>query len=160
MNVLHVKQMFYYRRGAISGLDLYVSHDWCVIIQKTHGSCLSKRHFVRTFGHKLQTIRCTLAFYIPNDSSTTGDVIFWLYNCMQALTVEVRLQICIINRFSYVFYMQITNNWVYTSVLHTKQLLYYNRHLWLVSYISKYVLWILSPMKFCAYFRRKFLLCN
>ena len=30
--------------------------------------------------------------------------------------------------FSYVFYTQLTNYQVYTSVLHTKQLLYYSRH--------------------------------
>ena len=74
MNILQVKRMLYYRRGAFSGLDLYADHDWCVIIQNTHGSLLSRRHFVLTFGHNPQTIGGILAFYIPNDLATTGDV--------------------------------------------------------------------------------------
>ena len=48
MNVLHVKQMLYYRRGAFSGLEMYASHDWGVIIQNTHG------------GLFLDAILCTL----------------------------------------------------------------------------------------------------
>ena len=74
MNVLRVKRMLYYRRGVFSGLELYASHDWGVIIQNTHSSCLSRRHFVRTFSHNLQTIGRILVFYIPNDLATIGDV--------------------------------------------------------------------------------------
>ena len=76
MNVLYVKRMLYYRTCAFSCLELYASHNWCVIIQNTHGSLLSRCQFVRTFGHNIQTIGHILVFYIPNDSSTTGDVIF------------------------------------------------------------------------------------
>ena len=47
MTVLHVKQMLYYRTGAFSGLDLYISYDWGVIVLNTHGSLRSRRHFVR-----------------------------------------------------------------------------------------------------------------
>ena len=78
MNVLRVKRMLYYRRGAFSGLELYASHDWGVIIQNMHGSLLSRRHFVCTFGHNLQIIGRILAFYIPNDLATRGDVAFRL----------------------------------------------------------------------------------
>ena len=76
MNVLHVKRMLYYRRGAFFGLELYVRHDWCVIIQNTHNSHLLSRHFVRAFDHNLQTIGHILAFYvyIPNDFAIIGDV--------------------------------------------------------------------------------------
>ena len=74
MNVLYVKQMLYYRRGVFSELELYVSHDWHVIIKNTHGSPLSRHHFVRTSADNLHTIGCILAFYIPNDLATIGDV--------------------------------------------------------------------------------------
>ena len=74
MNVLRVKRMIYYRRGAFSVLELYASHDWGVIILNTHGSLLSRRHFVRSFGFNLQNIGCIPAFYIPNDLATIGDV--------------------------------------------------------------------------------------
>ena len=74
MNVLHVKQMVYYRRGAFSGLELYAGHNQCAIIQNTHRSCLPRIHFVRTFGHNLQAIGHILAFYIPNDLATIGDI--------------------------------------------------------------------------------------
>ena len=78
MNVLRVKRMLYYQRGAFSGLELYANHDWGVIIQNMHGSHLSRRHFVYTFGHNLQIIGRILAFYIPNDLATKGDVAFRL----------------------------------------------------------------------------------
>ena len=52
MNVLHVKRMLYYQRGAFSGLELYVSHEWQVIIQSMHESHLLRHHILRTFGHK------------------------------------------------------------------------------------------------------------
>ena len=71
MNVLHVKRMIYYRRGVFCWLELYASLDWCVIIQNTHGSLLSTRHFVRIFGH-------ILALYIQNDLATIGNVASWL----------------------------------------------------------------------------------
>ena len=74
MNVLGVKRMLHYRRDAFFGSELYPSHDWGVIIQNTHGSLLSRRHFVRTIGHNLQTMGRILAFYIPNDLATIGDV--------------------------------------------------------------------------------------
>ena len=73
MNVLRVKRMLYYRGDAFSGLDLYASHDWGVIIQNTYGSPPSRRHFVHTLGHNLQTIVRILTFYIPNDLATIGD---------------------------------------------------------------------------------------
>ena len=56
--------------GAFSGLKLYVSHDWWVMAQNTHHSCLPRCHFVHTFGDNLQSIGCTLAFYILNNFST------------------------------------------------------------------------------------------
>ena len=74
MNVLHVKRMLCYRRGAFTGLELYASHYLGVIIQKMHGSLLLRRHFVCTIGHNLQTIGRILALYIPNDLATIGDV--------------------------------------------------------------------------------------
>ena len=78
MNVLRVKQMLSYRRAVFSGLELYVSHDWGVIIQNMHGSLLLRRHFVCTFGHNLQIIGHILAFYIPNDLATRRDIAFRL----------------------------------------------------------------------------------
>ena len=74
MNVLRFKQMLYYRRGAFSVLELYASHDWGVTIQNTHGSLLSRRHFVHSFGHKLQTIGHKIAFCVPNNLATIGEV--------------------------------------------------------------------------------------
>ena len=76
MNVLHVNLMLCYRRGAFSELELYVSHDWCVIIQNTHRSHLVRRHFVCTFGNNLQTIGCIPVFYVPNDLATIKNVAF------------------------------------------------------------------------------------
>ena len=78
MNVLRVKRMLYYQRGAFSGLELYASHDCGVIIQNTHGSLLWRHHFVHTWGLNLQTIGRILAFYIVNDLATTGYVAFRL----------------------------------------------------------------------------------
>ena len=78
MNVLHVKRMLYYQRGAFSRLELYASHDWGVVIQNMHGSLLSRHHFVHTFGHDLRTIGRILAFYIPNDLASRGDIAFRL----------------------------------------------------------------------------------
>ena len=74
MNVLHVKRMLYYTRGALFGLQLYASHDWGVIIQNTRGSLLLRLHLLHTFGYKLQTIGRILAFYLPNEWATIGDV--------------------------------------------------------------------------------------
>ena len=74
MNILHVKRMLYYQRRAFSGLELYVSHDWRVMIQNKHHRHLLKHHFVRTFGHNLPTIGCILVLYIPNDLATIGNV--------------------------------------------------------------------------------------
>ena len=76
--VLRVKGMLYYQRGPSSVLELYASHEWGVIFQNTHGSLLSRRRFVRTFAHNLQTIGHLLAFYIPNDLDTIGDNAFQL----------------------------------------------------------------------------------
>ena len=76
MNVLHVKQMLYYQRGAFFGLELYATHDWRVMIQNEHHNNLLRHHYVRTFGHNLQTIESILAFYIPNDLATIGDFAF------------------------------------------------------------------------------------
>ena len=56
------------------GLELFVSHDWEVMTQNTHHSHLLRRHFVSTFGHKLQTIGRILAFYV-NDMATIADVV-------------------------------------------------------------------------------------
>ena len=78
MNILCVKRMLYYRTGAFSGLELYVSHDWSVIIQNTHGSLLLRHYFVRTLGHNLQTIRRMLVFYTSNNLATKGDIAFRL----------------------------------------------------------------------------------
>ena len=80
MNVLRVKRMLYYQRGAFSGLELYASHDWGVIIQNMHGSLLSRCHFVHTFGHNLPSIGRihVQAFYIPKDLATRGDIAFLL----------------------------------------------------------------------------------
>ena len=39
MNVLHVKQMLYYWRGAFSGLELYASHDWRVAQTASQVQC-------------------------------------------------------------------------------------------------------------------------
>ena len=78
----------YYRRGAFSRLELYASHDWCVIIQNMHGSCPLRCHFVHTFGNNLHTpcIGRMLVFYTPNDLATIGDIAPRLYSCMRALT--------------------------------------------------------------------------
>ena len=78
MNVLHVKRMLYYLESVFSGLELYVNHDWCVIIQNMHRGHLPRRHYIRTFGHNLQTIGCILAFYIQNDLATIGNIAFRL----------------------------------------------------------------------------------
>ena len=75
MNALYVKEMFYYRTGAFSRLELSASHNWGVIFQNMHGSFLLRCHFVHTFGHNLPTIGCTLVLYMPNDLSTIGDVV-------------------------------------------------------------------------------------
>ena len=74
MYVLHVKRMLCYQRGAFFGLELYARYDWSVSIQNTHGSHLSRCHFVRSFVHNLQTLGHILAFYIPNNLSAIGDV--------------------------------------------------------------------------------------
>ena len=58
MNILCVKRMLYYRRGAFSGIEPYASHDWDVIIQNMHGSFLLRHHFVCTLGLTLQIIGC------------------------------------------------------------------------------------------------------
>ena len=42
--------MLYYKR-CLFWLELYVSNNWCVITQNTHGSYLLSCHFVHTFGH-------------------------------------------------------------------------------------------------------------
>ena len=102
MNVLRVNRILYYRRGAFSGLELYTSHDW-IDIQNTHDSLLSKCHFVRTLGHNLQIIRLILAFYIPNDLATIGDVASRLQRCMRASTGKLCLQTRIAMVFSFDF---------------------------------------------------------
>ena len=104
MNILHVKQMLYYRRVAFSGLELYVSRNWCVIIQNMYHSRLSRCHFMHTFGHNLQIIGRILAFYVPNNLSTIGDIASWLYSCMHTSTGELRLQTCIAFAFLSDFY--------------------------------------------------------
>ena len=43
--------------------------------QNKHHSHLPERHFVHTFGHNMQSIGCTLVYYIPNDLPTIGDVL-------------------------------------------------------------------------------------
>ena len=91
MKVLCVKRMLYYRKGAFSWLELYAIHDWRVMIQNTHVSLLLRHHFVHTLDHNLQTIGRILAFYIPNDLATRGDIAFRLWSCMQASTVKLRL---------------------------------------------------------------------
>ena len=129
MSVPYVRRMLYYRRGAFSGLDLYASHDWWVI-QNVHHSRFLRCHFVHTFGHNLQTVGHILAFYIPNDLSTIGDVAFWLQNCMQALTGELPFQRCIAIAILPSFYVELMNymHKTYTSVLRTKRLLYCSRY--------------------------------
>ena len=124
MNVLLVKWMLYYQRGALSGLELYVNHDWGVIIQDMHGGLLSRRHFVRTIGHNLQIIRHILAFYIPNDLATIGDIASRLQSCTLTLTGQLRLQTRIMITFSSDFYAQLSNYTVYTSVLHNERVLF------------------------------------
>ena len=66
MSVLHVKGMLYYQRGVFSGLELHARHNWWVMIQNMHCSRFLRPHFVHSFGHNLQTLRCILPFYIPN----------------------------------------------------------------------------------------------
>ena len=75
MNVLRVKRMLYFQRGVLFGLEMYASHDLGVIIKNTQGGLLWKRHFVRTFGHNLQTLGHLLAFYIPNNLTFIGDIV-------------------------------------------------------------------------------------
>ena len=75
MNVSHVKRMLYYQRGFFSGLELYASHDWRVMIQNKHYSHIVRRHFVSTFGHIIQIVGHILAFYIPNDLAAIGDTV-------------------------------------------------------------------------------------
>ena len=70
MNVVYIKRMLYYGRGSFPRLELYVSRDFCVIIQNVIGSHLLRCLFVHTFSHNLQAIGLILAFYIPNDYGT------------------------------------------------------------------------------------------
>ena len=78
MNILHVKWILYYRKSAFSGSELHASHDWCVIILNMHHGRLPRGHFMRTFGHNLQTIGHIVVFYIPNDLDTIGGIASWL----------------------------------------------------------------------------------
>ena len=106
MNILRFKWMLSYRSGVFSGLELYASHD-------KHHSHRLRHHFVCNFGHNLQAIGCILAFYIPNGLATIGDIAFWLFNCMQASTGELRLQTCIVIAFSSDFHASLSNYKVY-----------------------------------------------
>ena len=45
MNVLHVKRILYYWRGAFSWLELHASHKRWVIMQNMHHSCFPRCHF-------------------------------------------------------------------------------------------------------------------
>ena len=128
MNILHVKWLPFNWRGSLSELDLYVNHDWCVIVQNRHNSHLSRHHFVRTFGHNLQSIGHILAFYIPNYLVTIGYIASWLKSCMRALAGELHFQKCIAIAFSSDFYTYLSNYEAYTNILHTKRLLYCNKH--------------------------------
>ena len=128
MNVLRVKRVLYYQRNAFSALEVYMSHNWDVIIQNMHSSLLSRWHFVCTFGHNLQIIGRILAFYITNDLATIGYIAFRLRSCMQASTGEVRLQTRIAIAFSSDFYALLSNYKAYTSVLRYKRLPFCNGH--------------------------------
>ena len=72
MNVIPLKRCPFWVRAA------QVCEPQLVIIQNMHCGHLPRCHFVRTSGHHLKTIgyTCTLAFYIPNDLATIGDVAF------------------------------------------------------------------------------------
>ena len=78
MNVLHLKRMLYYQRGAFSGLGLHVYS----VCETRPGELLCKTCivvafrdaiFVCAFGHNLQTIGC-----VPNYLSTIVDIVFRL----------------------------------------------------------------------------------
>ena len=47
---------------------------------------------MRTFGHYLQTKGDIVAFYIPNDLATIGDVASRVKSCMRASTGELHLK--------------------------------------------------------------------
>ena len=111
MNVLHVKWMLYNWKGVFSWLELHVSHERWVITQNMHHSPFSGGHLVPTFTHtcKLQIIGCILVFYIPNDSSTTGDIIFDFRTACEFWLVSYISKYASSVAFSYIFTCNLQN---------------------------------------------------
>ena len=101
-----------------SWLKLNASHKRWAITQNMHHSRNPRRHFGAYFTHNLQTIGRIPAFYIPNESSTTGDILFRLSNCMRASTGQLRFQMCIIDPFLLrLLHFKLKNVWSFGRIL-------------------------------------------